>query len=167
MAVNHLISCGRHRIALIVGDQAYTASQDRLKGALEALGEVGLEPVGPVRSGDWSESWGRAATRLLLEQGYEFDGVVCQNDQLARGCIDALKQRNLRIPEDVAVIGHDNWDVLTQSSRPSLTSIDNEAERIGRHAARFLMDAIDGNPHHGAEFIPCKLVQRESTLPLD
>ena len=167
MAVNHLISCGRNRIAIIGGDETYTASTDRTKGALEALAEVGLEPAGPIRYGRWDENWGRAATRLLLDQGVKFDAVVCQSDQLARGCIDALKSQHLRIPEDVAVIGHDNWDVLTKSSRPPLTSIDNETELIGRKAARYLMDAINGQPHHGTEYLPCRLIQRESTLPLD
>lgn len=69
--------------------------------------------------------------------------------------------------DDVAVIGHDNWSVLTSSSRPALTSIDNETETIGRRAARYLVDAIDGNPHHGVDYVPCHLIQRESTLPLD
>ena len=115
----------------------------------------------------WDEGWGRAASRLLLDQGVKFDAVVCQNDQLARGCIDVLKQQGLRIPDDVAVIGHDNWSVLTSSSRPALTSIDNETETIGRRAARYLVDAIDGNPHHGVDYVPCHLIQRESTLPLD
>ena len=167
IAVNHLISCGRHRIAIIGGDETYTAANDRTKGALEALAEFGLEPAGPIRYGRWDENWGRAATRLLIDQGVEFDAVVCQSDQLARGCIDALKQQGRKIPEDVAVIGHDNWEVLTSSSRPSLTSIDNEAETIGRRAARYLMDAINGHPHHGVDYVPCRLVQRESTLPLD
>lgn len=78
---------------------------DRTKGAVEALAELGIEPAGPIRYGKWDESWGRAATRLLLDQGVTFDAVVCQNDQLARGCIDVLKQQDLRIPDDVAVIG--------------------------------------------------------------
>ncbi len=167
LAVNHLISCGRRNIAVIGGDETYTAATDRLKGSLEAFLEFGLEPAGPIRFGQWDENWGRAATRLLMDQGVQFDAVVCQSDQLARGCIDALKQEGLRIPDDVAVIGHDNWDVLTSSSRPSLTSIDNETELIGRRAARYLMDAIDGNPHHGVDYVPCRLIQRESTLPLD
>ena len=102
---------------------------------LEALAELGIEPAGPIRYGKWDESWGRAATRLLLDQGVTFDAVVCQNDQLARRCIDVLKQQDLRIPDDVAVIGHDNWSVLTSSSGPALTSIDNETETIGRRAA--------------------------------
>nr|WP_125982383.1 LacI family DNA-binding transcriptional regulator [Bifidobacterium goeldii] len=167
IAVNHLISCGKRKIAIIGGDETYTSATDRTKGALEALAEFGLEPAGPLRYGRWDENWGRAATRLLLDQSVDFDAVVCQSDQLARGCIDALKQAGKRIPEDVAVIGHDNWKVLTESSRPPLTSIDNETEMIGRRAARYLMDAINGQPHHGVDYVPCRLVQRESTLPLD
>lgn len=167
IAVNHLISCGKHSIAIIGGDERYTATTDRTKGALEALAEVGLQPAGPIRYGRWDENWGRAATRLLIDQGVDFDAVVCQNDQLARGCIDALKQQGISIPEDVAVIGHDNWEVLTSSSRPTLTSIDNQTETIGRRAARYLMDAINGYPHHGIDYVPCRLIQRESTLPLD
>lgn len=167
IAVNHLISCGKNSIAIIGGDERYTATTDRTKGALEALAEVGLQPAGPIRYGRWDENWGRAATRLLIDQGVDFDAVVCQNDQLARGCIDALKQQGISIPEDVAVIGHDNWEVLTSSSRPTLTSIDNQTETIGRRAARYLMDAINGYPHHGIDYVPCRLIQRESTLPLD
>lgn len=98
MAINHLISCGRRHIAIIGGDETYTAATDRTKGALEALSELGIEPAGPIRYGKWDEGWGRAATRLLLDQGVKFDAVVCQNDQLARGCIDVLKQQGLRIP---------------------------------------------------------------------
>lgn len=98
MAINHLISCGRRHIAIIGGDETYTAATDRTKGALEALAELGIEPAGPIRYGKWDEGWGRAATRLLLDQGVKFDAVVCQNDQLARGCIDVLKQQGLRIP---------------------------------------------------------------------
>ncbi|MBT1181456.1 LacI family DNA-binding transcriptional regulator [Bifidobacterium sp. CP2] len=167
IAVNHLISCGRKRIAIIAGDETYQAATDRYKGAMEALAELGMEPAGPVRFGPWNEDWGRAATRLLLDQGVQLDAIICQSDQLARGCIDALKQRGLSIPDDVAVIGHDNWDILTTYSRPALTSIDNETETIGRVAARCLMDAINGKPHHGTTYVHCRLVQRESTLPLD
>ncbi|KFI97019.1 LacI family DNA-binding transcriptional regulator [Bifidobacterium stellenboschense] len=167
IAVNHLISCGRRRIAIIAGDESYTAATDRYRGAIEALSEFGMEPAGPVRFGPWNEGWGRAATRLLLDQHVDFDAVVCQSDQIARGCIDALKQEGVSIPDDVAVIGHDNWDVLASNSRPSLTSVDNETQAIGQVAARCLMDAIGGRPHHGTTYVHCRLVQRESTLPLD
>ena len=172
MAVKHLLSCGRHRIAVITGGElngtavSPNAASDRLAGTMDALHEAGLEPVGPVRSGSWSESWGRAATRLLLDQGVAFDGVVCQCDEIARGCMDVLKEHGLHIPSDVAVIGHDNRVSLAPDASPPLTSIDNSTEQMGHLAAHMLMEAIDGHPRHGTEYVHCKLVQRGSTLPL-
>lgn len=166
LAVEHLLSCGKSRIAIICGSDTFSASTDRLRGSLEALHEAGLEPAGPIRFNEWSEAWGRAATRLLIDQHVDFDGVVCQSDQIARGCLTILRQEGLEVPHDVAVIGHDDWQVLTLESMPPLTSITNQTEEIGHIAARNLLDAIQGNPHHGVEYVPCRLVQRESTLPL-
>lgn len=168
MAAEHLLACGKQRIAIITGPRSYKAATDRVKGALAALAEAGLSPVSESRYGQWDEAWGRGATRLLLEEhGVDsIDGFICGNDQIARGCIDALEEHELSIPLDVAVIGHDNYNVLVSSSRPALTSIDNELEKIGARAARLLMDAINGNPHHGVEYLPCRLIQRESTLPI-
>lgn len=166
LAVEHLISCGKSKIAIIGGSDTFDAANDRLTGAMQALHEAGLEPAGPVRFNEWSESWGRAATRLLIDQHVDFDGVVCQNDQIARGCLTVLRQEGLEVPRDVAVIGHDDWQVLTLGAIPPLTSIINPMEEIGHIAARRLLDAINGHPHHGVEYVPCRLVQRESTLPL-
>lgn len=167
IAVEHLLSCGRRRIAIIGGDGTYAAARDRAKGSLAALEEADLKPAGPIRFGRWDGSWGRGATRLLLDQNVDFDAVICQNDQIARGCIDVLKERGIHIPEDVAVVGHDNWSELVDISRPELTSIDNNAVEIGSQAAQMLLDAIEGKPHHSVRYIPCRLIQRGSTVQLD
>lgn len=166
LAVEHLLSCGKRKIAIIAGSDTFNAATDRLQGALEALHHANLEPAGPVRFNEWSEAWGRAATRLLLDQHVDFDGVVCQSDQIARGCLSTLRQEGLVVPHDVAVIGHDDWQVLTLGSIPPLTSITNQIEEVGHLAARNLLDAIQGHPHHGIEYVPCRVIQRESTLPL-
>ncbi|NEG54938.1 LacI family DNA-binding transcriptional regulator [Bifidobacterium platyrrhinorum] len=167
MAVNHLIACGRHRIAVIAGDKAFIAAVDRLKGTTEALTEIGLEPVLPVRYGTWNESWGREETLRLLDSGEPFDAVVCQNDPIARGCLDTLREHGVNVPDEVAVIGHDNREGYTLGSRPTLTSIANGGVEIGRQSARYLLDAIDGRVRHGVDYVPCHLVQHESTRPLD
>jgi LacI family transcriptional regulator len=166
LAFQHLLACGRKKIAVITGPKTFMAATDRVQGILEAAKESGLQLVEEPRYGQWDEAWGRGATRLLLDRKTDFDGVICGNDQIARGCIDALKERGISIPQEVAVIGHDNWDVLVSSSRPTLTSIDNQLEKIGAYTARYLMDAINGDAHHGIESLPCRLIQRESTLPI-
>lgn len=96
-----------------------------------------------------------------------FDAVVCQSDVLARGCIDELERSGRRVPQNTAVIGHDDKVDFVIYAHPHLTSINDHNEEVGRRAAVCLMDAIDGRPHHGVEYVAASLVQRESTLPSD
>ena len=163
LAVRHLIKVGRRAIAVVTGLHSFKAATDRVRGALEELDAAGLAPASEILYGEWNESWGRQATRRLLEGSRAFDAVLCGSDQIARGCIDALKNAGIHIPEDVAVMGHDNWGVLVEGSRPTLTSIDNQVEEIGTLAASMLVDAINGHPHHGITYVPCQLVERAST----
>jgi len=92
---------------------------------------------------------------------------VAGSDQIARGAIDALREAGRRVPEDVAVVGFDNWSVVTSGSRPEITSIDMQLEELGRLAARRLFAAIDGEGHPGSESVGCRLVIRGSTTPLE
>lgn len=166
MAVEHLISCGRTRIAHISGDPAYTASRDRAEGALAALAEAGLPLLGEVRYGAWSEAWGRAAAAMLLDQHPEVDGIFCGSDLVARGVMDTLRERGREVPRDIAIIGFDNWSVLSTNARPPLTSIDMNLEELGRTAARALFAALDGSARAGVEALPCRIVLRGSTAPV-
>ena len=166
IAAEHLLNIGRRKIAIISGDPGYGASHDRLTGASEALQDAGLKPVGDgALFGSWSESWGRGATRVLLEAHPEVDGLVCGSDQIARGAMDALRELGREIPDDVAVIGHDNWEILATDARPPLSSIDMDLQELGRRAAGKLFEAIDGHPSHGIEKLPCRLMVRGSTTP--
>ncbi|NEE01817.1 LacI family DNA-binding transcriptional regulator [Phytoactinopolyspora halotolerans] len=164
-AIEHLISCGRTRIAHISGDPTYGASQERAQGAREALAARGLELIGDVRFGSWTEGWGRAAASMLLAQHPEVDAILCGSDQVARGVMDVLREQDRKIPDDVAVMGFDNWEIFTSHSRPPLTSIDMNFERLGRVAAQRLFAAIDGKPASGVEALDTRVVIRGSTAP--
>ncbi len=165
-AVEHLVSTGRTRIAHITGDVSYAAARDRAHGVTESLRELGLPLVGDrVFFGSWNEAWGRGATRLLLDRDADVDAIVAGSDQIARGVLDALHDRQIRIPEDIAVIGFDNWTVLAANSRPQLTSIDLRLEELGRLAAQRLFEAMDGDVRHGVETLQCRVVTRGSTTP--
>jgi LacI family transcriptional regulator len=164
MAIRHLIETGRRRIAHITGDPSYGAAHDRARGAQEQLTEHGLKLAGDsVYFGDWSEAWGRTATRMLLTQRTAVDAVFAGSDQIARGVVDALHGSGLEVPRDVAVLGFDNWEILTTSSQPPLSSIDMNLETLGRVAAERLLAAFDGALGSGVEELPCRLVIREST----
>jgi len=166
LAIEHLISCGRRRIAHISGDPGYGASRERAEGALSALADAGLEPVGRVRYGAWSEGWGRAAAAMLLEAHPDIDAIFCGADLVARGVMDTLRERGRSVPDDIAVLGFDNWKVLSTNARPPLTSIDMNLEELGRTAARALFAALEGAPRSGVEALPCRIVLRGSTTPL-
>ncbi|MDR1712230.1 MAG: LacI family transcriptional regulator [Propionibacteriaceae bacterium] len=167
LSVEHLIACGRSRIAIITGDPTYGAAQERAIGAQRALDEAGLKLVGEPTFGTWTESWGRGATRLLMAQHPEVDAILCGSDLIARGVLDALRERGLEVPGDVAVMGHDNWEVLASGARVPLTSVDMNLEQLGRRAATRLAEAIAGNPHAGVDLIEGRVVTRKSTAPLD
>jgi LacI family transcriptional regulator len=167
LATEHMLALGRRRIAHVTGEFEFAAAQDRAAGVAGALAAAGLElSGGRVMFGSWSESWGRGAVRTLLEQAPDVDAIVAGNDQIARWAIEALRESGRRVPEDVAVVGFDNWSVVTQGSRPEITSIDMQLEELGRRAARRLFAAIGGQGHPGAESVGCRLVIRGSTTLL-
>jgi LacI family transcriptional regulator len=167
MAVDHLIACGRRRIAHITGDPTFGAAHDRVRGALASLETNGLSLAGEeVLFGSWSEGWGRGATRMLLQREPEIDAIFAGSDQIARGVLDVLLELGRKVPEDVSVVGFDNWEIFAASSRPPLTSVDMNLEQLGRRAARQLFNALDGQAASGVEHLPCRLVTRDSTAPV-
>ncbi len=165
MAIEHLISCGRTRIAHISGDPAYAAAQDRLAGARAALAGAGLGLVGDPMFSAWSEHWGRDAAALLLQRHPEIDAIFCGSDQIARGVLDTARDLGRDVPDDLAVMGYDNWSALAENSRPELTSIDANLQQLGRRAAQCVFDAIDGETTGvGTHHLPVRLVIRGSTI---
>lgn len=166
LAVEHMITIGRRHIAHLAGDPVFAATRDRAEGVLGGLRDAGLTLAGGrVFSGAWSEAWGRSAMSAALAADPGIDAVVCANDQIARGAIELLQRRGVHVPGDVAVIGFDNWGVVTDGSDPSLTSVDMNLEGLGRRAADLLASAINGDRHQGVESLPCRVVVRGSSLP--
>ena len=165
LAVEHLLACGRRRIAHISGDPSYAAAQDRLTGAREALADAGLELVGAPMFSEWSEHWGRDAAALLLQRHPDIDAIFCGSDQIARGALDSARDLGRSVPDDLAVMGYDNWEVLATNSRPELTSIDANLQQLGRQAAQRVFDAIDGvDIGSGTRTLPVRLMIRGSTI---
>jgi LacI family transcriptional regulator len=76
---------------------------------------------------------------------------------------DALREAGRRVPDDVALVGFDNWEVIAASSRPPLTTVDMNLRELGRAAGEGLLAAIDGQPSAGLQLLPCSLVVRESS----
>lgn len=159
-ATELLLSQGLTRLAHVTGTHIHTAAQ------LRADGFRSVAPEGaPVLFGDWSEVWGREAVAQLWNgPGPAPQGVFCGSDQIARGVIDALRDRGLRVPQDVCVVGFDNWEVVALSTRPPLSTIDQQLEEVGRRAgAMVLAPPGEHAAQLGPELVPCRLVERGST----
>jgi Periplasmic binding protein-like domain len=83
----------------------------------------------------------------------------------ARGVLDTARDLGRVVPDDIAVIGFDNWEVLTTNARPQLTSIDANLQQLGRTAAQRVFAAIDGvDIGAGTHYLPVRLVIRGSTV---
>jgi LacI family transcriptional regulator len=168
LAVDHLLTCGRTRVGHISGDPSYGAARDRARGAIDRLGRAGLELAGgQVFFGAWSENWGRNATRELLRRAPDIDAIFAGSDQIARGVVDTLDRAGVSVPGQVSVVGFDNWEAMATNSRPPLTTVDMNLQQLGRIAAQRLFAAIEGPPQSGIETLPCRLVARESSSPVD
>jgi LacI family transcriptional regulator len=164
LAVEHLMAMGRRRIAYVTGPRHHHSASARFLGWERALGDAGLPRVGSnLAFGAWSEQWGRQAAVVLAAEVPDLDGVFCGSDQVARGVIDGLRETGRRVPDDVAVVGFDDWDVMVTGRRPMLTSIDPNLHRVGQVAAEHLLAAIDGERAPGVHLIAPRLVVREST----
>ncbi|RUU49842.1 LacI family transcriptional regulator, partial [Mesorhizobium sp. M2C.T.Ca.TU.009.01.2.1] len=107
LAVEHFLRLGRRRIAHVTGPASFAVVHTRAEAWRGVLKENGLTASEPLL-GAWSEGWGHEAVEKLFgKAGREGgpDAVFCGNDQIARGVIDALRERGIRVPDDVGVIG--------------------------------------------------------------
>lgn len=165
LAVAHLAGLGRKRIAHITGPERFEAVQLRHRGYTTALSQAGLPEIeGHYLSGAWSERWGRDAVSMLYDGKPEVpDALFCGNDQIARGAAEALRDRGLAVPDAVAIVGFDNWAVMTEAARPPLSSVDMNLETLGREAGEALMAMMGGERAAGVRRLPCTLVMRESS----
>ena len=164
LGVEHLARLGRRRVAHITGPEHFEAVRLRRSGYRKALGAAGLDEIdGFYRSGVWSEQSGREAVAALFDGKAEPpDALFCGNDQIARGAADALRERAIYVPESVAIVGFDNWDVMVTACRPPLTSVDMNLRALGREAGERLIAMIAGQRFSGVRRLPCTLHIRDS-----
>jgi LacI family transcriptional regulator, galactose operon repressor len=162
LAVRHLLSKGRRRIAHITAEPHDNAAQRRAAGAAEVLAEAGLQWASPVRFGRWREDWGEEAVAELLAEAPDGDAIFCGSDAIGRGAERAVRASGRDVPGDVALIGVDNWEQLMHDQRVSrhLTTIDVGLEEIGRQVAAHLLDP---DPQPGVRYVTPQVVTAKTT----
>ncbi|MFF7857861.1 substrate-binding domain-containing protein [Streptomyces sp. NPDC007904] len=163
-AVAHLLSGGRRAIATITGPLDMYVAQCRLRGYREALEQAGAEAQPSwTAEGDFTEDSGRRAMAELIERAPEIDAVFAASDTMAAGALNALRAAGRRVPEDVAVIGFDDFP-LAQHTDPKLTTVRQPLEEIGRTMVRLLLEELEDSAVAWRHvMLRTELVLRDST----
>ena len=164
MATEHLIAQGCRRVAHLRGPAVATGA-GRLRGYRRALARHGMPPnPAYVIGGQYGDNTGYDAMRELLKADPRPDGVFCYNDPVAAGALKAILEANLRVPEDIAVIGAGNVH-YSDLLRVPLSTIDQSSTAIGETAADLLVNCMDARKPSPARhiFIPPRLVVRDSS----
>ncbi|GHJ91595.1 alanine racemase [Streptomyces sp. NE5-10] len=163
-AARHLVRAGHERIGLINLDPAIPAAVGRREGYERALREAGL-PLDPalVVSGHATADGGYAAACELLDRADRPTALFCANDRMAMGAYDAIKERGLRIPDDVAVVGYDNQELIAAYLRPKLTTLALPFEEMGARGVEMLAALAAGQPLDTRRVtVDCPLLERSS-----
>jgi diguanylate cyclase (GGDEF)-like protein len=144
-AMLHLLDdCNRRRPLLMAGVVDNDDSRERVDAFLEIARERNLDlPDSAVAYAHFEREHAYRATLERLDGPRQFDAVLASNDDMAMGVLDALNERHVRIPDDVAVVGFDNLDE-SYLTNPPLTSVDIELEAQGKAAAALVLAQLRG-----------------------
>ncbi len=162
LGLDHLRQLGHTTVGLAVGPSRYTPASRRIAAFEQAVAAAdGL--CGISEHTQYTIEGGAAAAHALLDQGVT--GILCGSDVMALGAVRAARQRGLRVPEDVSVIGSDDG-LLAQFTDPPLTTVRQDVAGMSAAAVRALLEEISGTPSPRREhlFAP-ELIVRRSTAP--
>ena len=161
--VEHLIDIdGRRRIVFLQGPVDNEDSEEREIGYRLALKKRAL-PFDPllVAIGGFESNQAYAAVKQLITRGVDFDAIFTGDDDNAIGVIQALREANRKIPEDVAVAGFDD-SLFARILTPPLTTVRAPLEQVGREAVRQLIRLIRGEQAEARLVLPTELILRQS-----
>ena len=158
-AVSYLLSQGHEKVIFMGGNQKTLVEKERLKGYKQAYTDSGIT---------YSEKWiinadfkKEIAYNQILKFQNEFTAVFSISDYMAIGVMEALKDLELNVPQDVSVIGFDDIESATHIS-PELTTVRQNKDEIGKQTINLLLKLIEGEDNIGPVFVECELIKRNS-----
>ena len=165
-ATQHLLGLGHRRIGFITGQVEMGCARDRLAGYRAALAAAGV-PADPalVQEGDFFQPDGFAGARALLALPQPPSAIFASNDVSAFGVMEAVRDAGKRLPDDMSIVGFDDIPQAAQVN-PTLTTVRQPLEQMGRTAARMLLEIIGNADRPAARVeLPTELIVRASTRP--
>ncbi|MEP2279499.1 LacI family DNA-binding transcriptional regulator [Maribacter sp.] len=165
-AVEHFISAGSKKIALITTEDYFNVSESRKEGYLQALKNHNIKVDDNLIL---TLPHGLDNTNLITEffQNKEIDAVLCVNEIFAVQCMSIIQHFGYNVPNDISIIGFTDG-ILSKYSSPKLTTIAQHGEIMGENAAKFLIDRMESTEIEDAPFktkvIDATLIKRGSTI---
>lgn len=162
IATEHLLSAGHKDVMHIAGPEVWFDARNRASGWRDALQQAKV-PVPTAVEGDWSAQSGYQAGLRILAGGLP-DAVFCANDLMALGLLSALSDKGVKVPDDVAIVGFDDFSG-TAYFHPPLTTVRQPFQDLGAACVVALFDAISGKPVHPKRMKPELVVRRSTARP--
>lgn len=164
-ATEYLIRLGHTKIAHIQGIPSHDDAIQRLAGFKAAMTDAGLSvDESLIYEGDFHGQSGLMGVEVLLQRSVEFTALFVANDEMAFGAQLGLYRRNIKVPDDVSIIGFDDQPTAAFTT-PPLTTVKQPALQMGSAASKALVSILEGNSFELPE-VQAKLVIRESTARL-
>lgn len=168
LIADHLVQLGHADIGVIVGTPPTNDRvTDRIRGIRKRLASHGAQlPRGRIVDDAFSLTEARqAALKMLSDPNERPTAIVCGNDQLAFGVLLAASAKGLRVPDDLSVVGFNNYDFAAHLT-PPLTTVSVDLTQLGEQAADYLLRCLDNIPQPlAATRIETALIVRSSTGP--
>jgi len=161
--VTHLIQAGHARVAFIAGPEGNFDARQREEGYRAAMAKHAPKAPLNILAGDFSEESGYRAGRELLAQKVRPRAVFAANDMMAVGCMTALKEAGVRVPQDIALAGFDDIPIARYVT-PALSTVRVRIVDLGRNALEHLAGLLEGpdSSTASAQTLGCEIVVRES-----
>lgn len=158
------IKNGHKKIAFMSGPFKFVFSLDRLDGYMNALKKhkISFKKEYVVEVAEFSKEGGYIAAKQLLELKERPTALVVTDDVMAFGAMDALKEKEFKIPQDIEIMSFNNVP-SSELTKPSLTSVDIDAFSLGYEASKLIIEKIEGKDTRGKVIIPTKIIFRESS----
>jgi len=162
-ATEHLLTLGHRHIGFTAYDYHLSSEVDRFNGYRNALADFGIEEDRSIQFLEMELDYAALLPRI---RGRELTALFCVNDRKALEAVEQLTALGVRIPEEISIMGFDDF-AGSRFSKVPLSTVRQDFDSLGNESAKLLLDLIDGNAVGSKKILlPTSLVIRESTAPL-
>ena len=163
--VSHMTGEHSYRnIGFLRGPANHQEAEERLRAFVDGMKELGrseAESLKWVGNGEYTFESGRIAMRELLDRSLPLEAVISSNDSMALGAMEVLRERGLRVPEDIALTGFDDTEEGRQAL-PALTTVLQPVQEMGRRAGELLLEQLNAGKTRNAVVVKPSLIVRRS-----